>query len=125
MRRLLLHVVVAAWAAGAWGCAGSQRMSDAARAQTYSVRPPQAVFDSQAMREARARGVARGQLASPGQAGRPWWASRNDGRLNVRPGAATVPARSSVTVTRDRQQSFGDRIHNVYRRVETSVEIAP
>lgn len=115
MRLLLLSIVSVGLLAG--GCAAPDAPAPApARGGTYSVRPPHAVFDSPAMRQARAqRAVPTGQAA--------WWTGRNNRRLNVRRGAATASTAAYVVETRDRQQSFGDHIHNVYRRIRRSVEI--
>lgn len=46
----------------------------------------------------------------------PWWFSRNDGRLNIREGAAEQAYEATRVETHDRQFSRPGRIHDTYRR---------
>jgi len=86
--------------------------------ETYTVNPPQAIFDASAMRmpaEDERGGGSAGSMA-------PWYVDRNDGRLNVRPGGSRASVSRFVVVTRDQQRSHNGEIHNQYRREVRSVE---
>jgi hypothetical protein len=46
----------------------------------------------------------------------PWWSSRNDSRLNVQGGEPRGEVVDYAIYVDNRQQSFGDRHHDIHRR---------
>ena len=91
----------------------------AIQAETFTIRPPHAVFDTPQVVAAR-RGPASGfneaaPLVDRDQA-EPWWATRNDDRLAVRVGSNQARYGGYEVYTRDRQYSWSGRIDNSYRR---------
>ena len=50
----------------------------------------------------------------------PWWASRNDPRLNVAGGEPRGQITDYVISIDNRQRSFGDRHHDIHRRSAAS-----
>lgn len=91
----------------------------ALRGETYTVNPPQAVFDASSMHP---NGEADEGRAARDRPSPPWWVYRNDERLNVRRGAAQVAVTGYVVYTEDVQRSYDGEIRNRYRRERRSVE---
>lgn len=82
--------------------------------ETYTLNPPQAVLDTSeiaAYRRQRAQWAAEGRVAD-----QPWWADRNDARLNLRPGGNAAAVTDYLIRVHDRQYSSNGRIFDTYRR---------
>jgi len=128
---MMIGCFVAASAAGCQRAPGPIMDAAAMRGETYTVNPPQAVFDATSMhfgggaadtaRQQTAKGKP-GAGAGRGRGETPWWVDRNDGRLNVRRGGNRSSVTDYVVHTEDRQRSFDGRIHNHYQRTRRSVE---
>lgn len=98
------------------GCAGPEprgtgRISEPARRETYTIRSPALVLGGAAEAQRRRLPYAR-----------PWWHSRNNAHLNVRPdGNVRAPTAYQIRI-RDQQRSFSGRIHNHYEREVRSIQ---
>lgn len=103
MMSLVLSAVLLA------GCQGTYDQA-VLRGETFTVNSPYVVLDTPEVVKHRTTTT---QVASAGQ---PWWMSRNDGRLNVRPGSNIAGYSENTVVTRDRQYSTDEHIHDSYRR---------
>ncbi|MFA7235375.1 MAG: hypothetical protein WC058_00805 [Phycisphaeraceae bacterium] len=102
------------------GCAndvhsvGLLPMAGAGAGETYTLNAPQAVLDTSeiaAYRRQRAQWAADGQVAD-----QPWWADRNDARLNLRPGGNAAAVTDYLIRVHDRQYSSNGHISDTYRR---------
>ncbi len=83
------------------------------RHETFTAGSPYQIFADESPSRADSPAAPGGELA--------WWQLRNETWLNVRrnhPGGEWVAYR---VITEDRQQSFGEHIHNVHRRRSQTV----
>jgi len=104
------------------GCAAGPetRRPMAGPGETYTLYPPHAVLDSRRVHDAR-----RSTASSPDPSAlavHPWWETRNDHRLNIRPNGAAMSSTAYEIYIDDAQRSFGDEIFNRHRRIFRSVE---
>ena len=96
------------------GCANNVQRSAALSGETYTQYPPQAVLDTPELAAYQQR---RAQWADEGRVtDEPWWTSRNDERLNLRPGSNAASVTDSLIYVYDRQYSSGNHISNTYQR---------
>lgn len=119
-------------AAALTGCQQrSPRVIDVAamRGETYTVNPPQAVFDPSSMHPGSAEASAHASGRASGTAAiadrrrvERWWVDRNNARLNVRDSAGYRSVTDFQVYIEDRQRSFNGEIDNHYRRTRRSVE---
>jgi len=98
------------------GCATAEYHPRMVAAETYTVNPPQAVFDSPPVVAGRQQRSSLAVDVPTNDQGQPWWTTRNDDRLAVRPGSSQVRVTRYQIHVRDRQYSYGDQVHNYYRR---------
>jgi len=92
------------------------------RDETFTINPPHAVFDSGQVVQLRSRPSTTAAAVATNDQGQPWWSTRNDARLAVRPGANEVSYQSYHIYVRDRQYSHDGQVRNTYRREVRSFE---
>lgn len=105
--------------------------------ETFTVNPPQAVLGSTAgphgegatrpNADAPARAdtdalAEAGGGATPARQPEPWYLARNNERLGYRPNARSVSVSDYVIYIDDTQRSFGEHIHNHFRRSYRAAE---
>jgi len=112
-RRLPMFIGVLSLALG--GC-GVRYDRPRVAAETYTVNAPHAVVDSPQVIAARANRPPTAADVPTNESGQPWWTTRNDDRLTVRPGSDEVDVTAYTIHIRDRQYWSGDHAHNTYRR---------
>lgn len=81
--------------------------------ETFTAHSPYQVLPSPAMHQATAQPQTDQPLA--------WWQVRNEPWLNVRRGDPDGEWVYHRIITEDRQQSYGEHIHNVHRRRSRTV----
>lgn len=111
-----LTVLVAVLAASLGGCATQRYDRQMVAAETYTINAPQTVFDSPQTIAARANRPPTAADVPTNDRGQPWWTTRNDDRLAVRPGSDEVDVTAYSVYVRDRQYWSGDHARNTYRR---------
>ncbi|MHB1158697.1 MAG: hypothetical protein ACYC26_17880 [Phycisphaerales bacterium] len=113
-------LVLAAITLFAGGCANDVHSAatvpwaGAMSGETYTLNPPQAVLDTSeiaAYRRQWEQWAAAGRVAD-----QPWWADRNDARLNLRPGGNAAAVTDYLIHVHDRQYSSNGHISDTYRR---------
>ncbi len=107
MRAVLTILSILALAALLVGCQGTYDPA-VLRGETFTINSPYVVLDSPELVKHRTTAVA--------SAEQPWWMTRNDARLNVRPGSNIAGFSENTVVTRDRQYNTDESIHDSYRR---------
>ena len=90
------------------GCGSSPYDQAVLRGETFTINSPYVVLDTDELAEKRA------ELTTDGQ--RPWWMTRNDGKLNIRPHGNVASATTYVIRVDDYQHNTDERVHDSYRR---------
>lgn len=103
------------------GCAPAAYSPAAIQHETYTVNSPHVVLDTPPVLAHRLKQAD----STGGTAGQPWWMTRNDGRLNIRPGSNVARYRLDVVEVRDYQRTSENDVNDFHRRRVTSVQIGP
>ncbi len=78
------------------------------RGETFTINSPYVVLDTDELTEARAN------TKTPSSS--PWWMTRNDHRLNIRPDGNAATATTYVIRVDDYQRHTDEKVHDYYRR---------
>lgn len=117
---VLMNLLLAAATVMLAGCATYDRQ--VVRGETFTINAPHAVLDSPEVVRLRTERPPTASAVATNDRGEPWWATRNDDRLAVRPGANQVRYQAYQIHVRDRQYSHDGKINNTYRREVRSFE---